>query len=105
MTISKARGNTKYDVNKDPKTTQVCLGVSLVTHEMDHIVQDDRHVEIPVDDDITYITVDRALVEVKNESSIKYDVVADLLDTEGYRKSVWRITGIWECVPEDQHPF
>lgn len=106
MTASKTKQGT-YDLNYDdlrPKT--VCIGVSLITVETDSFIQDDRHVEVPVDDDIVYLTVDRKLIEVKNESCIRYDVVADILDKEhGYLKKHWKIMHCWQCIPEDQHPF
>ena len=106
MTTSKPRPSVKYNVWKDPRPTQICLGISLITVEEETFIQDSRVVTCPVNDDICYITVDRELIEVKNESCIKYDVVADILDKEhGYLKKHWRISHIWECVPEDQHPF
>ena len=94
-----------YDPNYNLKPKTVCIGVSLITVETETIIQDDRAVELPVDDDIHYITVDKELIEVKNESSIKYDVVAELLEKEGYPRRMWKIMHCWECVPEDQHPF
>ncbi|MGB5710388.1 MAG: hypothetical protein WBM44_05710 [Waterburya sp.] len=96
----------KYDPNYDPRPSTVSIGVSLITVETDSFIQDDRHVEIPVDDDIVYLTVDRELIEVKNESSIKYDVIAELLEKEhGYPRRMWKIMHCWECIPEGQHPF
>ena len=94
-----------YDPNYDPRPKTVCIGVSLITVETETIIQDDRAVELPVDDDIHYITVDRKLIEVKNESCIRYDVIAGLLENEGYPRRLWKIMSVWECVPEGQHPF
>ncbi|MEM7580320.1 MAG: hypothetical protein AAF316_10815 [Cyanobacteria bacterium P01_A01_bin.80] len=94
-----------YDPNYDPRPKTVCIGVSLITVETETIIQDGRAVELPVDDDIHYITVDRKLIEVKHESCIKYDVVAELLEAEGYPRRLWKIMHCWECIPEGQHPF
>ena len=94
-----------YDSNYDPKPKTICIGVSLITVETETIIQDDRAVELPVDDDIHYITVDRELLEVKNESCIRYDVIAELLEKEGYPRRLWKIMHCWECIPEGQHPF
>lgn len=104
MTISKSKHN--YDVSKDlPPPKTVCVGVSLVTREVHHIIQDDRHLEIPCEDAITYITVNRDEIEVPNNSCIKYDVVADILDTNGFPKKMWRICHIWIPIPPEQEPF
>ena len=73
-----------YDENFDPRHKTVTIGISLITVETETIIQDDRAVELPVDDDIHYITVDRKLIEVPNKSCIRYDVVAELLEKEGY---------------------
>ena len=104
MTVSKPQQGI-YDPNYDPRPKTVCIGVSLITVETETIIQDDRAVELPVDDDIHYITVDRKLIEVKNESCIRYDVIAGLLENEGYPRRLWKIMSVWECVPEGQHPF
>lgn len=103
MTISRP---SIYRVDSDPPPPpQITLGVSLVSIEEYTIIQDERAITIPLADEITYITVDRNLVEVPFSSCIKYGVVADLLDKEGFRKSHWKICHIWQCIPEDQHPF
>ena len=108
MTLSKHSSSRseepKYDPHK-PKPSTVNLGVSLITIETYTIIQDDKAVSIPVDDDIYYLTVDRKLIQVPNESSIKYDVVAELLEAEGYPRRLWKIMHCWECIPPDQEPF
>ena len=89
----------KYDPNYDPRPKTVCIGVSLITLETDSFVQDDRHVEIPVDDDIVYLTVPREIVYLPCGGA-SYDIIADLLEQEGYLRKHWRIVSVWECVPE-----
>lgn len=103
MTISKPIIN-KYDPNKDRPPSTVSIGVSLITVETDSFIQDDRHVEIPVDDDIVYLTVPREIVHLPCGGA-SYDIIADLLEQEGYLRKHWKIMSVWECVPEDQHPF
>jgi hypothetical protein len=103
MTISKppTPKPSIYNPDNDPPPPElISIGVSLITREVHSFIQDDRHIEIPVDDAIAYLTVERALIEVPSTSSIKYDVIADLLDTEGYRKSHWQIVHCWECIPD-----
>lgn len=103
MTTYKPIPNT-YDPNKDDRPKLVSIGVSLVTKEVHHLIQDDRHVEIPVDDDIVYLTVQREIVYLPCGGA-SYDIIADLLEQEGYLKKHWQITSVWECVPKDQQPF
>ncbi|MEM8830541.1 MAG: hypothetical protein AAGE96_14460 [Cyanobacteria bacterium P01_G01_bin.19] len=88
-----------YDPNYDPRPKTVCIGVSLITLETDSFIQDDRHVEIPVDDDIVYLTVPREIVYLPCGGA-SYDIIADLLEQEGYLRKHWRIISVWECVPE-----
>ncbi len=105
MTVSKPRlPQGRYDENYDPRPKTVSIGVSLITVETDSFIQDDRHVDIPVDDDIVYLTVPREIVYLPNGSA-SYSIIADLLEQEGYLRKHWKIMSVWECVPEDQHPF
>ena len=100
MTISKSRppqGN--YDPNYDPRSTTVSIGISLITVETDTIIQDGRAVSIPVDDDIVYLTVSREIVHLPCGGA-SYDIIADLLEAEGYLRKHWSIMSVWECVPD-----
>ena len=93
-----------YNPNKDERPKLVSIGVSLITHEVHHLIQDDRHIEIPVDDEIVYLTVPREIVYLPCGGA-SYDIIADLLEQEGYLKKHWRIMSVWECIPEGEHPF
>ena len=93
-----------YDPNYDPRPKTVSIGVSLITVETDSFIQDNRHVEIPVDDEIVYLTVPREIVHLPCGGA-SYDIIADLLEQQGYLRKHWKIISVWECVPEDQHPF
>ena len=93
-----------YDANKDTRPATVSIGISLITVETDSFIQDDRHVEIPVDDEIVYLTVPREIVYLPCGGA-SYDIIADLLEQEGYLRKHWSIMSVWECIPEDQHPF
>ena len=93
-----------YDPNYDPKPKTVTVGVSLITVEEHTFIQDGRAVTCPVDDDITYITVPREIVHLPCGGA-SYSIIADLLEKEGYLKRHWRISHVWECIPEEQHPF
>ena len=105
MTISKSRPpQGSYDENYDPRPSTVSIGVSLITVETDSFIQDDRHVEIPVDDDIVYLTVPREIIHLPGGGA-SYDIIADLLEAQGYLRKHWSIQSVWECIPEDQHPF
>jgi len=87
MTVSKLR----------PKI--ISIGVSLITLEIDTILQDDRIVIVPVDDDIVFITVNHEIVFLP-DGSVSYDVIADLLEAKGYLKKHWQISNIWQCIPK-----
>ncbi len=102
MTTSKPR--PKYDVWKDPRPKTVSIGVSLITVETDSFIQDDRHVEIPVDDDIVYLTVPREIVFLPCGGA-SYDSIADLLEAEGYPKRLWKIMSVWTVIPPHEQPF
>ena len=93
-----------YNANKDTRPSRVTIGISLITVETYTIIQDDRAVELPVDDEIVYLTVPREIVYLPCGGA-SYDIIADLLEQEGYLRKHWRIMSVWECIPEDQHPF
>lgn len=88
-----------YDPNYDPRPKTISIGISLITVETDTIIQDERAVEIPVDDDIVYLTVSREIVYLPGGGA-SYDIIADLLEQEGYLRKHWNIQSVWECVPE-----
>ncbi len=94
----------KYDANYDPRPKTVTVGVSLITVEEHTFIQDGRAVTCPVDDDITYITIPREIVHLPCGCA-SYSIIADLLEIEGYLKRHRRISHVWECIPEEQHPF
>ncbi len=102
--MTTSRPKPKYDVWKDPRSKTVTVGVSLLTVEEETFEQDGRAVTCPVDDDITYITVPREIVHLPCGGA-SYSIIADLLEKEGYLKKHWRISHVWECIPEEQHPF
>lgn len=90
MTISKS----KYDVWKDPRPKNICIGITLVSVETETIIQDGRAITLNVDDTVCYITVSREL-------SNNWDALALLVEEqEGYRRSHWTIQSVWECVPQ-----
>ena len=95
MTISKSRPpEGSYDENFDPRPKTVCIGVSLITVETETIIQDDRAVELPVEDDILYLTIPR---ELSND----WTSIALLAEGKGYFRSHWTIQSVWECVSDD----
>ena len=98
MTLSKPRQG-KYDPNYDPRPKTVSIGVSLITVETDTIIQDERAITIPVDDDIVYLTVSREIIYLPCGGA-SYDIIADLLETQGYLRKHWQIMSVWECVPQ-----
>ena len=98
MTLSKPAPGT-YDPNYDPRPKTVSIGVSLITVETDTIIQDERAITIPVDDDIVYLIVSREIVYLPCGGA-SYDIIADLLEAEGYLRKHWQIMSVWECVPD-----
>ena len=98
MTLSKPRQGT-YDPNYDPRPSTVSIGVSLITVETDTMIQDNRAVELPVDDEIVYLTVPREIVYLPSGGA-SYDIIADILEAEGYLRKHWQIMSVWSCVPD-----
>ena len=94
----------QYNPNKDTKPSTIEIGISLITIEEYTFEQDGRAVTCPVDDDITYISVPREVVHLPCGGA-SYSIIADLLEEKGYLKRHWRISHVWECIPEEQHPF
>lgn len=98
MTTSKPR--PKYDVWKDPLPPLVCIGCSLITHEVDVFEQDGRVVEVPVEDAICYLTVDRELVYTSSGSA-NYSTIAKLIEEQkGLYRKHYKLVSVWECVPQ-----
>ena len=107
MTISKSKPpQGQYDENYDLhfKTATIAVGVSLITVEEETFEQDGRVVTCPVDSDITYITVPREMAYLPCGGA-SYSQVADILDTEGYPKRLWKIVGVWTCISSEDEPF
>lgn len=98
MTLSKPKQGV-YDPNYDSRPKTVSIGVSLITVETDIFIQDERVIEIPVDDDIVYLTVPREIIHLPGGGA-SYDIIADLLEAKGYLRKHWSIMSVWECVPE-----
>jgi len=88
-----------YNIN-EVKPKLITLGVSLITHEVEHLIMDNRHVEIPVDDAIHYLTIPYSVAFLPNGGA-SYDIIADLLEAEGYPRRIWWICNVWECVAND----
>ena len=34
-----------------------------------------------------------------------YDIIADLLEAEGYLKKHWKIMSVWTCISPEDEPF
>lgn len=98
MTISKPK---IYRVENDPPPPKtVCIGISLITVETYTVIIDSRAVNLPVDDEVVFLTVPLAVVNLPNGCA-SYDIIADLLELEGYRRSHWKIMSVWSCVPDN----
>ena len=94
MTISKSRPSQgSYDPNYDPRPKTITVGVSLISVETETIIQDDRAVELPVDDEVIYLSIPR---ELSND----WEAVALLAEGNGYFRKHWRIMSVWSCVPD-----
>jgi hypothetical protein len=93
-----------YNPDKDPPPKLISIGVSLITVETYTIIQDDRAVEIPVDDDVTYITVPFEVVNLPCGGA-SYDIIADILDTEGFPRKIWKIQSCWLAINSEDEPF
>jgi hypothetical protein len=98
MTIS--RKQNKYKVDKVSLPAQTTIGVSLVTIEEYTIIQDEKAITIPVDDEIVYITVPSSIVNKPNGGS-DWNAIAKLIEQEkGLRRTHWKIQSVWSCVPD-----
>ena len=105
MTTYQPKPKHKYDVWKDPRPAQICIGCSLITHEVDVFEQDGRMVEVPVEDAICYITVPRELVYLPCGGA-DYSTIAKLIEKqEGYFRKHYKLVHIWECISPEDEPF
>ena len=102
MTTSKP--NPKYDVWKDTRPSTVSIGVSLITHEVEHLEQDGQHIEIPLDNEVIYLTAKYEVVYTAN-GNCDYNKIALLAEEAGWPRSHWKVMSVWTVVPENQHPF
>ena len=99
MTVSKPRQGI-YDSNYDPRPKNICIGCSLITHEVDVLEQDGRVVEVPVEDAICYINAPREVVYTANGGA-DYDKIALLIEQqEGLYRKHYKLVHIWEAVPQ-----
>ena len=94
MTISKQKPGS-YDANYDPRPKFISVGVSLISHEVHHLIQDDRHVEIPCEDAICYVTIPRELTNDWNAIALLVE------EQEGYYRKHFKIMSVWECVSDE----
>ena len=92
MTISKPKQG-KYDANFDPRPKNIIIGITVVSVETETIIQDNRAVELPLEDDILYLTIPR---ELSND----WTSITLLAEQAGYFRSHWTIQSVWECVPD-----
>ena len=101
MTTSKSKPSFPiYDPDKDLRPATVSIGVSLVTHEVEHLIQDDHHIEIPVDDEIVYLTVPYEIVYTA-KGGADWNAIAKLVEEqEGLYRKHYKIVSVWECVPD-----
>lgn len=98
MTVSRPK-TTKYNPSDPPPHKLISIGVSLITHEVHSFIQDDRHIEIPVDDEIVYLSVPYEVVNLPNGAS-DWNAIAKLIEQEkGLRRTHWKIMSVWSCVP------
>ena len=100
MTLSKPRQGT-YDPNYNPLPATVTIGCSLITHEVDDLIIDGRHVQVPVEDAICYITAPREVVYTSSGGA-NYSTIARLVEEqEGLRRTHWKVMSCWECVSDE----
>ncbi|PSB05792.1 hypothetical protein C7B62_24415 [Pleurocapsa sp. CCALA 161] len=99
MTISNSRNRYQTDQDPPPPKT-VCIGVSLITVETYTIVQDDRAIELPVDDEVVYTSVPYEVAHSKNGCS-DWNAIARELEKEGYLQKHWQIMSVW--IPVENH--
>ena len=96
-----------YNHNQNPLPSTVSIGVSLVTLETESFIQDDRHIEVPVDDDIVYLTVPREIVYLPSGGA-DYKKIALLAEQAGYPRRIWKVTSVWTVAPStsnEAQPF
>ena len=96
-----------YNPSYDSIPQTVSIGVSLVTLETESFIQDDRHIEVPVDDDIVYLTVPREIVYLPSGGA-DYKKIALLAEQAGYPRRIWKVTSVWTVAPStsnEAQPF
>lgn len=101
MTISKPRNNSKYSIDKDPpKPKFITVGVTLITKECHDLIIDNRHVQVPVEDEIVYASVPYEVAHGK-DGCADWDAIAELLEKEGYLRKHYSIQSVW--IPVADH--
>lgn len=104
MTLSKPRQGT-YDPNYNPLPATVTIGCSLITHEVDDLIIDGRHVQVPVEDAICYITAPREVVYTA-KGGADYSTIAKLIEEqEGLLRKHYKLVHVWATVPDHEAPF
>ena len=93
-----------YNPDKDDRPPIVSIGVSLITHEVEHLEQDGRHIQIPVDDEVIYLTADYNIVYTENGGA-DYNKIALLAEKAGWSRRHWKVMSVWTVVPVEKQPF
>ena len=89
-----------YDPHYDPRPKLITIGVSLISLEVEDFVIDGRHVQVPVDDAICYLSVDRTLVHTSKGGSNWNEIARLVEETQGYARKHFKIVSVWEPVPQ-----
>lgn len=85
--------------NNPPHPKTVTVGVTLITKEVDDLIIDGRHVQVPVDDEVVYTSVPYEVAHLPNGGS-DWNAIAELLEQEGYLRKHWQIQSVWIPVPD-----
>jgi hypothetical protein len=101
LTIMTTFKSHVYRVENDPPPPKtVTVGVTLITVETYTIIQDGRAIELPVDDEVVYISVPYEVAHSKNGCS-DWNAIARKLSKEGYLQKHWQIMSVW--IPVENH--
>ena len=87
-----------YNPNKDIRPAVVSIGCEIATRAMEEYEY--GHL-IPIKTQIVFLDVPRDIVFTKN-GGCDYNIIAALLQEQGYPRAMWCLKSVWETQPEPE---
>ncbi len=72
----------------------ITIGVSVVTKEKYYVIQDNKAIELAVEDDIVFLSIPKDMIEIVF-NDLNKEIIANLLEYKGYPKKFWTVVDKW----------